>query len=143
MHPKDLERYSFIWSEVRLVIAAIALLLGGVPPIFLLTPDPLWGIARLGLVLCWILSGLASGYLLYRWYDNGQKLFGHKNHTDTITFLILIVSGINLGLAGVFGRNIGMTIFSGKLIFVIVAILYLYCAYHLWMHYKKLGNRLF
>lgn len=143
MHPKDLERYSFIWSEVRLVIAALALLLGGVPPIFLLTPDPLWGIARLGLVLCWILSGLASGYLLYRWYEGGQKLFGHKNHTDTITFLILVVSGINLGLAGVFGRNIGMAILSGKLIFVIVAILYLYCAYHLWMHYKKNGDRLF
>src|SRR4051812_7872510 len=97
MRPQDIALYSFWWSEARLLIAAVALLLGGVPPIYLLAPPSLFGLARLGLVLCWIVSGLASGYLLYRWYDSGQKLFGHKDHTDTITFLILVISGINLG----------------------------------------------
>ncbi len=140
MKSKQLEIYSFWWSEIRLVIAAIALLLGGVPPIYILTPPDFFGIAQIGLVLCWIMSGLASGYLLYRWYDGGQKVFGHKDSKDTLAFLVMIISGINLGLAGVLGRNIGMAIFSGRLIFAIVAVAYLFAAYHMFTRYNKAGK---
>ena len=65
----DLERNSFLWSEVRLIIAAVALFLGGLPPIYLVLPIPaLFGFVRILLVLAWIVSGVASGYLLYRWH---------------------------------------------------------------------------
>src|SRR3989344_2566175 len=33
MNHNNLERYSFLWSEVRLIIAALALFLGGVSPL--------------------------------------------------------------------------------------------------------------
>jgi hypothetical protein len=70
----------------------------------------LFGVTRILLIACWIISGVAAGYLLYRWYEGGQKLFGHKDHLDTVTFLVLCISGLNLGFAGVFGKNLGMTI---------------------------------
>jgi len=140
MNPKQLEIYSFWWSEVRLVIAAVALFIGGVPPIYLLAPPAMFGMARLGLVICWIISGIAAGYLLYRWYDGGQKIFGGKDHKDTLAFLVMVVSGLNLGFTGVFGRNIGMSIASGRLVFIVVAIIYLVAAWHLWSRYKKHGK---
>ncbi len=143
MKSRDLEKWSFWWSEVRLVVAAIALLIGGVPPVYLLAPPSLFGITRLGLVICWIISGIASGYLLYRWYDGGQKLFGKKDPKDTVSFLILAISGLNLGFAGVFGRNLGMTIASGRLVFAVVAIIYLLAAWQLWNHAQKHGGKLF
>lgn len=140
MNPRQLEMYSFWWSEVRLVIAAVALFIGGVPPIYLLAPSGMFGIARLGLVAAWIISGLAAGYLLYRWYDGGQKVFGGKDHKDTLAFLVMAVSGLNLGFTGIFGRNIGMAVASGRIVFTVVAVIYLVVAWHLWMRYKKHGR---
>jgi integral membrane sensor domain MASE1 len=142
-HPKRLERYAFMWSEVRLVIAAVALLIGGVPPIYLIAPPALFSIARTGLLACWIISGIASLYLLYRWWAGGQKLFGKKNPKDSIAFLLMVLTGINLGLAGVLSKNIGMTILSGRVVFFITAAVYLFVAYHLYNRWKASGEKLF
>lgn len=143
-HSDKLERYSFIWSEVRLIIAAIALFLGGVPPVLKFFPIPgLYGTISSILTVCWIISGLAAGYLLYRWYANHQKIFGGKGHRDTTMFFVSIVSGLNLGITGVLGINIGMSISSNKIIFVIIGVLYLFTAVHLFRRWKSSEEKIF
>ena len=139
----DRERYGFLWSEVRLVIAAVALLIGGVPPIYLIAPPSLLGIARLGLVICWIISGLIALYLMYQWHLAGHKLFGKKDTKDAVAFVVMGVSGINLGLAGILSKNFGMSIMSGRLVFLLTAAVYIYVAYHLYTRWKAHGERLF
>ena len=141
--PANVERYTFLWSEARLVVAAVALLIGGVPPVYLMSPPALFGIVRLGLIACWIISGVASAYLLYRWYNGGQKVFGGKDGKDTIAFLVLAISGINLGLAGILGKNIGMSILSGRGLFFIVALVYLASAIYLHRRWSASGQKLF
>lgn len=143
MKTAQIETYSFWWSEVRLVIAAIALFIGGVPPIYLVVPSSVFGITVLLLKICWVVSGLTAGYLLYRWYEEGQKLFGHKDHYDTIAFLVLAVSGLNLGFAGIFGRNLGMSISTNHVVLIVVAICYLLAAWQLWSHSKKHAGKIF
>lgn len=67
MKPDKLERYSFLWSEARLIIGAVALFIGGVPLLLAFNPIPsLSGLLGSLLTLAWIISGLASLYLLYR-----------------------------------------------------------------------------
>src|SRR3989344_5830873 len=130
--PAQLERYSFLWSQARLLIAAVALFIGGVPPVLAYNPIPgLYGLVSSLLTLSWIISGVAALYLAYRWNANHQMLFGGKAQRDTIAFFISVVSGINLGLTGVLGNNIGMSITSNQFVFIIVGLLYLATAYHL------------
>ena len=142
-NPHELQRYSFLWSEVRLVVAAVALLIGGVPPIYLIAPASLLGIARMGLLACWIISGLTALYLLYQWHLAGHKLFGKKDAKDAVAFVILGFSGLNLGLAAILSKNIGMSILSGRLVFLITAVVYLFVAYHLYTRWKANGEKLF
>lgn len=146
LHPDRLERYSFLWSEARLVIAAIALFIGGRPPLLSLLGGPswrtagsVWGI----LVLCWLISGVASAYLFYRWLHTGKRVFGGRNHYDLASFFVSVVSGINLGLAALLGRNIGMSIFPYPIFFVIAGLIYLAAAWHLYSRWKAHGERLF
>ncbi len=137
----SLERYSFIWSEIRLGLAAIALLLGGVPVVRLIFPfSPL--VFSL-LVISWVVSGVASGYLLYRWFKAENFLFGKNISLDTAAFFVSIVSGLNLGIAGIIGQNIGMLISSSRFIFLVVAIIYVASAYHLWRRWKDSGEKVF
>lgn len=146
LHPDRLERYSFLWSEARLVIAALALFMGGVPPAVSMAfalSMPVAGLIGGLLTLSWIISGIASAYLLYRWISIGKKIFGMRNRHDLAAFLVSVISGINLGLTGLTGRNIGMTIFPGYLFFLIAAIAYLIAAWHLWRRWKSHGERLF
>ena len=117
-----------MWSEARLVIAAIALFLGGIPPIFLILPGT--ALTALMLKVCWLISGAASLYLIYRWFNIRHNLFGKKDSKDMFAFLVMVISGINLGLTGVTGNNIGMSIWSGRIIFLVVGILYLWTAYY-------------
>ncbi|OHA17803.1 MAG: hypothetical protein A2664_04345 [Candidatus Taylorbacteria bacterium RIFCSPHIGHO2_01_FULL_46_22b] len=141
--PNKLEHYSFIWSEVRLVIAAIALFLGGYPVIFFVLPiSPLYGLLTILLKLAWIISGAASGYLLYRWAIGTKTVFGGKDSRDTTAFFISVVSGINLGITGLLGTNIGMSISSSKLIFILVGILYLLAAVHLFRRWNSSGRKI-
>ena len=144
LQPDQLERYSFLWSEARLVIAAVALLLGGIPVLrFLVRVPALYGLVGSILTLTWILSGLASGYLLYRWLTVQKLLFGKKETKDTVAFLISTVSGINLGLVGLAGTNIGMSISSSYAIFVIAAILYFWSAFYLYLRLNEHRQKIF
>ncbi len=141
--PQELERYSFLWSEVRLVVAALALFLGGIPPVlFLIQVPALYGILWLLLKLAWIISGVTAGHLLYRWNAH-RTLFGGKETKDTVAFFVLAISGLNLGIAGLLGQNIGMTISSNHLVFIIVALLYLASAWQLYTRWKSSGQKLF
>lgn len=143
MNNSQLERYAFLWSEVRLVIAGIALLIGGVPPIYLIAPTGVFGLARLGLVVCWIISGVAAAYLGWRWYDKGMVIFGGKDSKDSVAFAVMVITGLNLGLTGVLGQNIGMSIIGGKVVFFVAGLVYLYVAYHLYNCWKKNGGHVF
>ena len=140
-HPDQLEKYAFLWSEARLPIAAVALFLGGVSPIIKIFAYSNFISALLS--LSWIISGVASVYLLYMWYTKGMKLFGGTDHRDAGAFFISVVSGINLGLVGILGINIGMSISSNSLVFFIVGIVYLVSALHLFMRWNESGKKLF
>ena len=140
-NPHELDMYAFYWSEAKLVVAAAALFLGGVPPVYYLFPS--WGGIVLALKICWIVSGIAALYLGYRWYSTGQSLFGHKDVRDKLTFFVLVISGVNLGLTGLLDKNIGMSIWSGQLIFIIVGALYLFSAWHLLQRWNSHGKKLF
>ena len=142
MNSKVLDNLSFWWSEIRLAIAAVALFIGGVPPIFLFVQPSLYSFVGLLLKIAWIVSGLSAGYLLYRWYDTGQKLFGHKDHRDMLSFLVLVLSGINLGFAGIFGQNLGMAITTSHLLFIVVGFIYIFAAWQLWNSYRTNKSRI-
>ena len=141
-HPDQLETYSFWWSEVRLVVAAVSLLVGGFPVVFWLLPFG-FGLTWPLLKLCWLITGLASLYLGYRWFTGGKRVFGGKKNKDLIAFGVSVVSGINLGLTGLLGANIGMRILSGRFIFAIVGVIYLVSAWYLYKRYNQHGKRVF
>ena len=60
-----------------------------------------------------------------------------------IAFFVSVVSGINLGLAGLIGTNIGMQISSNRAIFVLVGLLYVVAAYHLYQRWNANKQKLF
>lgn len=144
--PTALERYAFYWTEARLVIAAVALFLGGVPPIFYISGvfQFLSGITTLFLSLAWIISGAVSAYLLYRWKIAGKTVFGGKDHKDVVAFFAAIITGFNLGIAGLMGKNIGMTLVSfNKTIFLVAGVVYLLVALYLFQRWKAHGEKFF
>jgi uncharacterized membrane protein YuzA (DUF378 family) len=142
--PKMLEWYSFLWSEARLLVAAVALFIGGTPPVLALNPLPaLYGLISSLLTIAWVISGLAAAYLLYRWFTGGQKIFGEKVQLDSGAFFVLVVSGFNLGFAGLMGSNIGMSISTNQAIFYLVGILYIAAAVHLYRRWSANGQKLF
>lgn len=141
MNSHQLDRYGFFWSEARLLIAALALFLGGVPPALRFFGwFPLVGSL---LFISWVFSGLVSVYLLYRWYEHKWHLFGGKQPLDVAAFSVNIISGLNLGAAGLIGRNIGMSISSNYVIFILVAIVYLASAVYLYRRWSGHGEKLF
>ena len=142
--PAQLERNSFLWSELRLLVAAIALFIGGTPLVYKVFSAPSLAVLISPLLtLAWIISGAASAYLLYRWYLGKQVLFGRKVPLDTVVFFVSVVSGINLGLVGLTGTNIGMSISSNTSIFLVVGLLYLASAGYLYKRWLESGRRLF
>jgi len=144
-HQNKLERYAFLWSEARLLIASVALFLGGIPVlIFIIRTIPfIASILGLVLTLSWIISGVASAYLLYKWLMGGRILFGGKARLDTVAFLVSVISGLNLGIVGLFGTNVGMNILSNRAIFAITALIYIASAYHLHKRWKEKGENMF
>jgi hypothetical protein len=141
MNNQQLDRYAFLWTEARLVIGAIALFIGGVPPA--LRFFGWFPLISVLLTLCWIVSGVVSAYLLYRWYEHGWHLFGKRDQKDTAAFAVNILTGFNLGVAGLLGTNIGMTISSGYAAFVITGAVYLVTAVYLWRRWSSHGEKLF
>ncbi len=142
-HPDQLERYSFVWSEARLLIAALALFLGGYPPVLYFFPAFAMTIKPF-LNLSWIISGFASAYLLYRWHGGERNLFGARYQKDMYAFFVSVISGINLGLTGLLGQNIGMSVsYGNQILFVITGAAYLWAAWHLWTRWKGHGGKMF
>jgi hypothetical protein len=139
--PAQLERTSFLWSEARLLVAAAALFLGGIPPVvYVLGNDSLiWSLLK----IAWIASGAASAYLGYRWYISGQRVFGGKDQKDVAAFAVSVLSGLNLGWTGLSGNNIGMSISYSKTAFLITGVIYVLAAYQLWRRWKASSERLF
>lgn len=142
IQPGLLERYAFLWSLARLVIAAFSLFFGAMPIVYNLGMS---GFSSL-LMLFWLISGVAALYLGYLWYKGGMKVFGKDDTKTKVLFLILVLSGLNLGWASI-GGNIGMSIvgygaFSG-IIYKLTALVYLYVAYILWQEWKTHGEELF
>jgi len=60
-----------------------------------------------------------------------------------VAFFVSVVSGLNLGLSGLTGSNIGMGISSSKIVFIIVGVLYLASAWHLWKRWKENNEKVF
>lgn len=141
MNPNQLERYSFWWSEARVVIAAVALLIGGTPPVFLILPG-MYALTAPLLKICWIISGVVSLYLGYRWWQS-KTVFGARDTWDTVAFAILVVSGLNLGWTGLSGNNIGMSILGGRAVFFVAGIIYLAVAVYIYRRWKAAGQRIF
>jgi len=139
---EQLECYAFWWSEIRLIIAGVALMLGGIPPLFLVLPG-MYALTMPLLKLCWIISGVVALYLGYRWYEKKMVIFGGKDNWDSVAFAIAIVTGLNLGITGLFGTNIGMSIIGGRIVFLIVGLLYLVVAYYLNSRWRKRGKLVF
>lgn len=138
--PEKLERYAFLWSLARMIIAAFSLFFGAMPIAYKL------GIGMSLLPLFWLISGAASLYLLYLWFQSGRNIFGGQDMKDQVLFLIMIVTGINLGITAI-GNNIGMGLFWGMpiagLIFKATAVVYLVTAFMLWRRWKANGEHLF
>jgi len=143
MQSDKLERYAFLWSMTRMVIAALSLFFGATPIIYHLSIG-YSGLSSL-LQLCWLISGVASAYLLYRWFTGGQKVFGATDTKNKVFFLIMVATGLNLGYTAI-DTNIGMGLVIGMpiahLLFKATGILYLIVAYYLWTQWKENGERI-
>jgi hypothetical protein len=142
---KKLERYSFLYSELRLIVAAVALGIGGVPPVMyvaVMLPMLSMFIATL-LSLAQILAGLASAYLVFRWQQHGWQVFGGKQQADQLAFFVSTFSGIHLGIAGLAGVNIGMQFTMSYVVFAVAALAYVISAWYLYKRWKEEGERLF
>ena len=139
-----LETYSFWWSEARLILGAIALLLGGVPVVLAILPiSGLYSLAGSLLTLAWIISGVASGYMLYRFWTGGKMIFGGRKQRDIIAFLVSIITGFNLGITGFLGTNIGMSLSSNRIVFTLAAVVYVIAAAHLYRRWNASGKKIF
>lgn len=143
MQADKLERYAFLWSLARMVIAAFSLFFGAMPIAYRL----LMGSSVMSLLpLFWLISGAASVYLVYIWFKKGQMVFGGKVRNDTIAFLIMIVTGLNLGYTAI-GSNIGMNLVwdmpIADLLFKATGIIYLVVAYYLWKRWNASQQNLF
>jgi len=143
--PENLLRYSFMWNQLRLFVAALSLIFGGFPIIFSLFSSSSSMVGSL-LTIAWIISGLSAAYLLYAWNQGGRKIFGGVDMKDQVALFIAIFSGLHLGLAGFTGTNIGMKVVPYSMltfVLIVTGILYLWSAWHLHTRYKANGEKLF
>jgi len=142
-NPDTLATAAFLWSEARLVIAAVALVVGGPPALVFFSIAPIYGLLVLLVKLSWIISGAASLYLAYRWFTAKGYVFDRTTRKDGAMLLVAIVSGINLGLTGILQVNPGLSLFTGYIFSLIGAVLYVYAAYHLYQRWEECGRKLF
>lgn len=145
-NPDKLEYYSFLWSMLRMLIAAVALFLGGISPALKLIPSSSSGLYSLAvslLTVAWIISGVVAVYLLYRWFTGNKTLFGGKKPLDTAAFFVMVISGFNLGLTGITGSNIGMSIFGNTFFLLLGGLIYLATVGYLFKRWNASGKKLF
>ncbi len=142
--PDKLERYAFLWSILLLVVTALSLFFGVMPIVY--TVVGYGGIITPFLTLSWLISGIAGIYLLYLWYKAGYRVFGKTDMKDIVMFLIMAVTGVNVGL-GALGNNILMNLAynfgSFDIIYKAVAIIYLAVAFYLFTKWKGGGQVVF
>jgi glucose dehydrogenase len=62
---------------------------------------------------------------------------------DTATFMVSTISGLNLGIAGIMGINIGMSISSSTILFIIVGVIYLASGKYLYKRWNESGKKIF
>jgi len=143
--PEKLERYAFLWSLINLVITAFSLFFGAMPIAYMFMGSSSNLVSSL-LPLAWLITGAAAIYLGYLFHKNEQKLFGGTDKKNKITFLIMVVTGINIGFAAI-STNIAMGLVwdmpIADIIFKAFAVLYLYIAWHLYTQWKAHGETLF
>jgi hypothetical protein len=125
-----------------MAIATLSLFMGA-SPIFMEMVGP--GVMS----LAWLISGASALYLGYRWYTGGKKVFGGNDKKDTIAFLIMVVTGINLGYTAI-DTNIGMNLVYpfgdedlSDIIFKATAVLYALVAFHLFKRWKASREQVF
>ena len=137
----SLERYSFYVLLALLVFSAVALFLGGRPPITLITGSSsvVWQLLSLG----WLLSGVSAGYLAYQWAQNKKQLFGRSDIEDTLAFVFMIAAGLNLGITGATGVNIFLDLFMGRLSYIVTGVLCIGVAGYLYKQWQKNDDALF
>jgi hypothetical protein len=135
-----MERYAFLWSLCRMAIAVLSLFLGA-------SPILLGIVGYQVMMLAWLISGVAALYLGYRWFSGGKRVFGGNNQKDTWAFLIMVVTGINLGYTA-FSTNIGMNLAYSivgmslaDLLYKATAVLYAVVVYYLYKRWKENGER--
>ncbi len=144
--PEALEKYSFQWMIVCLVLTALSLFFGATP-----IATQIFGYSNnlVGtlLNLSWLISGVASAFLLYFWNQKGQKLFGESDKKHKFLFLLMIVIGLNIGLIILIGNNILMSIFwnlgIANILFKIFALISAYTAFTLFNAWKANAEQLF
>lgn len=143
MQPEKLQRYAFYWSVARMLIAALSLFFGAMPIVYKLGVGSLASL----LPLFWLVSGVASVYLIYMWYKSGQKVFGGTEKKDMIAFFVMVVTGLNLGYTGLSNLNIGMNMVwdmpIADLIFKATAVVYVVVAVYMYKRWKASGETLF
>ncbi len=128
-----------------MLVAAVALFVGGIPVLYFIYPTGATvGLFSALLTISWIASGIASVYLAYRWFKGGKRVFGKKDRMDLIAFFVSVVSGVNLGIVGLGGDNIGMKLaYGNRVIFFIAGAVYLWAAWQLWKSWKAYGKKVF
>lgn len=144
--PEKLLHYSFLWSLLSILFTAFTLFLGASPVIFKIIPSSfssLFSLVSSLLAASWIISGLAAGYLLYRWNTGGKMVFGGKKRHDLVAFFILVVTGLNLGFAGLFGSNIALSIITSSLLLKLGGVMYLVIVGYLFNRWSESGKKLF
>lgn len=138
----NLIKYSFYWLMLLLLFSAGAMFLGARPPVTLIfgySSSAVWSI----LDICWIVSGVAAAYLVYQWQQHNRQVFGGRETKDRIAFWFMIVVGLNMGVAGIFGPNLFLNMFENKVVYVVAGGVCLIQAYHLWNRWRKSGEVLF
>lgn len=131
-----LDRLAIWWSLMRMVLVASILLFGYVPllgGLSFMAPFVPW---------LWMVSGLVSIYLAYRWFVSDMKLLNETDILATAAFWLMIISGLNLGLAS-FGDNFGMAIVAdvpmSDLILKAVGVAYLLSVGFLYRKWSQSG----
>jgi len=92
--------------------------------------------------IAWIVSGIAAGYLVYEWLQHSRQVF-RGNRNATYAFWFMILTGVNVGIAGILGPNLFLNIFSSSLFHYVTGALCLFAAIYLFIAWRRSGGVIF
>ena len=107
--PAMLQRYAFLWMMACLALTALSLFFGATPIAFMILGSSAYSLLNLS----WLISGIASAYLGYIWFKGDKTVFGTSDQKTKILFLIMVVTGLNIGLVAFLNQNILMNLVWG------------------------------